>query len=150
MYMQSHSQNIHTHHNKIVITHTDTHRHKATHTQTHTHSQPHSVQWLYFKFEKEVELNESYPAVRFPGTGLTSSAASPPPPHPPSLWASLVTPSAPSPCPHSWLCHPALTDLPTVNSHTLYACLSVSLSPETYNDNTQQKIHHLMVSVGQY
>lgn len=69
-------------------------------------------------------------------------------PSPPSLWASLVTPSAPSPCPHSWLCHPALTDLPTVNSHTLYACLSVCLSPETYSDNSQQKIHHLMVSVG--
>lgn len=73
MDMQAHSQNIHTT-QRNQISHIDTHRHADI--KIHTHSQPHAVQWLYFKFVKEVELNESYPAVRFPGTGLTSSTAS--------------------------------------------------------------------------
>lgn len=80
------------------------------HTDTHIHTlQSHTVQWLYFRFVEEVELNESYPEVRFPGTGLTSS--NPPPPLPPGLSLSPpqplhLVPIAAGPC------HP---ELPTVN-----------------------------------
>lgn len=83
---------------------------------TYTHSQPHTAQWLYFRFEKEVELNESYPAVRFPGTGLTSSAASLPssPSRPLKSQAGLRNPLTLSP-PGLRPCRPVLSDLPTAN-----------------------------------